>query len=163
MTFHNFPHIQLQWCELHCTMLVMLHWTALILIKLHFPALHCTALNCTAALHCTALQHCTALACTALHCTALCCLTVTTCAQGYQSCSLMTAIHDQMIINSCVMTYGSLLTAPHDHRVINSWWHMEGLVMMVISTKNWEFLPYSISPMWIIQPHYFLLIYFILT
>ena len=33
--------------------------------------------------------------------------------------------------------------------------HMGGLVMIVISTKNWEFLPYSFSTMWIIQTHYF--------
>ena len=46
------------------------------------PALHCTALHCTAggaepALHCNALHcaalRCTALRCTALHCAALCC------------------------------------------------------------------------------------------
>ena len=41
--------------------------------------------------------------------------------------------------------------------------YMGGLVMMVILTKNWEFLLYYISTMWITQTHYFFLIDFILT
>ena len=41
--------------------------------------------------------------------------------------------------------------------------YMGGLVLMGISTKNWEFLPNSISTMWIIQPHYYFFTDFILT
>ena len=31
--------------------------------------------------------------------------------------------------------------------------HMGGLAIMVISPTNWEFLPFFMFPLWIIQPH----------
>ena len=49
----------------HTALHIVLRYTAVKCIELHWLALHCTALHCTA-LDCTAL-HCSALHCTALH------------------------------------------------------------------------------------------------
>ena len=37
--------------------------------------------------------------------------------------------------------------------VISQSVHMVGIALMVISPKNWEFLPIFMSTLWIIQPH----------
>ena len=42
----------------------------------------------------------------------------------------------------------------HIYGVVQLKAYMGGLALMIISQKNWEFLPFFMSTLWIIQPHF---------